>query len=220
MRKYFVCNILFAGIVFVVMSAEAQVPPIPGAVAGGLLQNKGVQEELKFTGDQKRKISDLMQNMGAKVKDAFSGLKGVPPEEQKETMQKLFKEVLEGVQKEIGEVLTPEQQKRLKQIERQQSVPNALVNDEEAQKALKLQDEQIAKLKTIHNESMREINRLKREKFREDPFGTEEKAVALQKVANTQALRVLSDDQKAKWKELTGEPFEVKPEGYPLGKKN
>jgi Spy/CpxP family protein refolding chaperone len=220
MCKFLVFSALFAGIVFVVTSADAQLPPIQGAVAGGLLQNKGVQEELKMTDEQKLRVRDLGQNMGAKMKEGFDGLKDVPAKEKKETMQKLFKEVSEHVQKEISETLTPEQQKRLKQIERQQSVANTLVNDEEAQKALKLQDEQIAKLKTINNDSIREIARLNLEKFKEDPFGTQEKVAALQKVANRQAIRLLTDDQKATWKDLTGEPFDVKFEAYPFGKKN
>lgn len=123
-------------------------------------------------------------------------------------MQAVSKEFNDDATKALGEVLKPEQVKRLKQIELQQRGSRAFV-DEEVQKALKLTDEQKEKIKGIAEESGKQM----RELFgggqgnREEAF---KKMQSLRKETNDKVQAVLSDDQKKAWKELTGEPFEVR----------
>jgi hypothetical protein len=127
----------------------------------------------------------------------------------------------ENAQKEINETLTPEQLNRLKQIEQQQNVAGTLADDEEMQKSLKLEPDLIAKIKAIKDESSKEIAQFQvtQIKLKQNLFDTQQKVAILQKDANVQTLRLLTDNQKAMWKQLTGEPFEVKLDGYAFGKK-
>jgi Spy/CpxP family protein refolding chaperone len=220
MRMLLVLSALLGAAAFGATNADAQLPP--GIIAGRDLQNKDVQGELKITGEQKAKVSEMMRGAGLKLLAAHKDSKDLPLEERTEIGQKVSKEVSEAIQKEINEILTPEQAKRFKQIERQQRIPSALVDEEEVQKALNLDEQQITKVKTIKDESRKEISQfeLTQSKLKANPFETQQKVATLEKDANAQALRVLTDEQKIKWKELVGEPFEVKISGFGLGKKN
>jgi hypothetical protein len=110
----------------------------------------------------------------------------------------------------VSDVLKPDQIKRLKQIELQQAGPA----DPDAQKELKLSDDQKAKIKEIADKSReegREIFSTAKGNFQE----ALEKMTKLRKQTQEKELAVLSDAQKKQWKDMTGEPFEVKFEPRP-----
>ncbi len=211
MPKLICLSALLGALAIVALSADAQLPPIQGAGVDRLFLYKSVIQELKVTEEQNSKIRYAMAVKGGKLKDAYDALKDVPAEERTETMQKLNKELTEVLLKEIHDVLSSEQAKRLKQIELQQSVPTTLA-DEEVQKSLKLDEPQIAKINSIKDESAKEIAQFQitQMKLKQNPLETQEKIVILQKDANDRAMQVLTDEQKMKWKELVGEPFELK----------
>lgn len=184
-----------------------------GGFGGGiglatLVTNEGVQKELKLADDQAVKAKEIADKLREKHKDEFKGLFKLEGEERRTKMQEVLKTVNEETAKELGAVLKPEQLKRLKQIELQQRGSRAF-EDQEVVKSLKISDEQKEKLKAIGEESGKQM----REIFQGAQGNREEAAKkfqALRKETMDKALAVLSDDQKKAWKELTGEPFEVK----------
>src|SRR5271155_4959849 len=99
MRKFLILSAFFGGVAFVATSADAQVPPIPGVGAFGLLMNRGVQEELKITDQQKTNIIEVFKNMGAKYQNVRPELEKLPADEKKDILEKLSKELTEYVQK-------------------------------------------------------------------------------------------------------------------------
>ncbi len=130
--------------------------------------------------------------------------------------------VPDAVLKALGEVLNPDQMKRLKEISLQQRGYKALT-DAKIQTALKLTDEQKDSVKTIVTDSDKEIQEIAKEarggggaNFK----GMFEKVGTLRKEAQEKALGVLNADQKKMWKEMTGEEFKMEPrQGFGGGKK-
>jgi Spy/CpxP family protein refolding chaperone len=178
---------------------------------GMLLQNTGVQKELKLTDDQIQKIKDVTQKIQDKHKDDFAALAKVDQQERREKFQELFKTIGEETEKSLADILKPEQSKRLKQIGLQQRGSQAF-NDEEVQKTLKMTDDQKDKIKTLNEDAgkeMREIFQNAQGNFRE----AGEKAAALRKETMEKVMALLTDEQKKAWKDMTGEPFEVRFEG-------
>jgi Spy/CpxP family protein refolding chaperone len=196
-------------------------PPFRGGRGGGfggpgmLLQNTGVQKELKLTDEQIQKIKDVTQKIQEKHKDDFAALAKVDQQERREKFQELFKTIGEETEKGLADVLKPEQSKRLKQISLQQRGSQAF-NEEDVQKTLKLTDDQKDKIKTLNEDAgkeMREIFQNAQGNLRE----AGEKAAALRKETMEKVMALLTDEQKKAWKDMTGEPFEVRFEGGGFG---
>jgi cysteinyl-tRNA synthetase len=172
---------------------------------GVLLANAGVQKELKLSEDQIEKVKTAVKDVVAKLKDDSPG-KDATPEQRAEFGKKMS----EATHKAVADILKPEQLKRLKQIELQQTGPA----DPDAQKELKLSDEQKAKIKKIAEDSReegRDIFKSAKGNFQE----ALEKMTKLRKQTQEKELAILSDAQKKQWKDLTGEPYEVKFEPRP-----
>jgi Spy/CpxP family protein refolding chaperone len=179
--------------------------------AAMLLTNKGVQDELKLTKEQTEKLSEMQQKMFGKMQDLFGKLQDVKPEERAEKAQALFKEASAEAEKEIKAILKPEQMKRLKQIEMQQAGVQNFAN-EEVLKAVKLTDAQKDKIKIIVND----LNKQTQEAFKaagRDPAKVAEvrkKMESLRKDADDKVSAILNAEQKKAYKEMLGEPFELK----------
>jgi Spy/CpxP family protein refolding chaperone len=176
-----------------------------GMMGGGgglamLLGNEGVQKELKLSEEQTAKVKEFAEAQGEKMREAFGG--GRPDFEKMREMQKASTEAAEKL---VKETLKPEQQKRLKQIQLQQGGLMAFAS-EEVQKGLSLTDEQKEKLKTLGSDMQKDMQELRQGGFSPE---TMQKTRALTKEYMGKAADMLTDDQKAKWKEMTGEPFEV-----------
>jgi hypothetical protein len=173
-----------------------------------LLGQKSVQDELKVSEDQVGKITQL----AAKQREAFAELRNLQGEER----QKKLQELNQANEKQLAEILKPEQLKRLKQIAWQQQGGQALAESDVAE-ALGLSGEQKEKIKTINEDAQKEM----RELFQ--PGGNREEAqkkmAEMRKATEEKRMAVLTDTQKAKWKELLGEPFkgEITRPGRPGG---
>ena len=124
--------------------------------AGQLLQNEGVQKDLKLTEDQIAKVKEVGQKVREKYTDDFQKLRDLDQQERREKMTELMKKVGEDTDKELAGVLKPEQDKRLKQIQRQTEGVQAF-QEPDVQKALKLTDEQKDSLKTIAEDSQKDL---------------------------------------------------------------
>ena len=176
-------------------------PPGGGFGRGGgqamLLRQESVQKELKMTDDQKGKLDDFFAGMREKMQDAFQ-LEG---EERAKKMQEIQKEN----EKTLASILKPEQVKRLKEIGYQQAGGMAFSNPEVA-KELAITDEQKTQLRELNQNMMAEM----RELFQPGQPPDEEsrnKMQELRKSTGEKMLKLLTDEQKKKWKTMQGEPF-------------
>ncbi|HZT80578.1 MAG TPA: hypothetical protein VFA26_10160 [Gemmataceae bacterium] len=217
--------LLLAGLFGLVTAAQAQRQRQPGfggfggfGGPGMLLQNKSVQEELKLTEDQKGKITKKSEELSAKRREAFGKLRDLPEDERREAFTKLGKEMAEESTKMAKDVLKPDQYKRLEQIQLQVQGVRAF-SDEKVQKALKLDDEQREKIKTITDDFTKDSQEVFRDVGRDFQKMPEamKKVQNLNKEATEKAVSLLNANQKKTWKELTGEPFTIKMEGFGRG---
>ena len=189
------------------MPAAAQPPFGRGGMRGGagmLLGNPGVQKELKLNEEQTKKIQELVTKNGEKMREAFQA-------GDQEKTQEVMKEIAAETDKFIKATLNADQQKRLKQIQRQQMGPGAFA-DEETAKELKLTDEQKEDIKKINED----LGNQMREAFQGVDFQDQEarqaaqkKIQGIRKEAMEKITKMLTPDQKKAWKDMTGEPFEV-----------
>jgi hypothetical protein len=188
-----------------------------GADLGTLAQNKSVQEELKVSEDQTKKITEALTKLREDLKDDYAKLGGgrrgggggnnATQEERAAARKKTG----EAEAKAINGILDEKQQKRLQQIRVQQQGLAAL-QDEETQKTLKLTDEQKDKIKAIGADVQKEIGNLGGGGGggRGNPE-TRQKIQGLRKEAMQNAVKVLNEDQQKTYKEMAGEPFDYKP---------
>jgi Spy/CpxP family protein refolding chaperone len=121
--------------------------PGQGGLAG-LLTNEGVQKELKLDTDQAAKVKDAVGKVREKYRDEFAKLRDLGQEERRAKAQELQRAVTDETLAAVGDVLKPEQLKRLKEIELQQAGAQAF-NRQGVRKALALTDEQKDKIKGI-----------------------------------------------------------------------
>jgi len=184
-----------------------------GGGYGALLTNKGVQKELKLGDDQVTKADKVAADIREKMMGLREKLQDVPQEERGEKMAELMKSINDDAKKSLADVLKPDQVKRLDQIRLQQNPAQSLA-EADVQKSLKLTDDQKDKIKAINTESgtqMREIF----QSAQNDREGAMKRIAELRKETTAKVTGLLTADQKATWKEMTGEAYEVKFEPRP-----
>jgi len=174
---------------------------------GALLNNPGVQKEIKLTEDQLKKYEAFNKGNESKrqeIREAFQNM-------DREKAQEIQKELTAATDKFIKETLNADQSKRLKQIQRQSMGPNAFTNEEVA-KELKLTDEQKEGIKKV----VEDLGSQSKEAFSGIDFQDQEaRTAAFKKIqgfrteATDKITKMLTADQKKVWKDLTGDKFEV-----------
>src|SRR5262249_24947112 len=195
--------ILAAVLAAAVSPVAAQAPTQPRAGQAGrspvvmLARQQSVQEELKLTQGQINKVAEIVKALREKVEDITEA---DPPARMKKAM-----EIFAGAEKDIFALLQPAQAKRLRQIAlQQQPLAQALTRPEVA-KELQLSKEQAKRVRAIRERATREVSKLSegtasRKELREK---RSEYAKAMQE----KLLEVLTERQKARWRELLGKPF-------------
>jgi len=173
--------------VLAVSPALAQRPPRGGGGGGASMYigAKSVQEELKLSEDDAKKITDELGKLGRDLK----------PEERAEKSAKI-----------LSDSLKPDQLKRLNQIMWQKGGIAIALNNTEVLTALKLDDKQKEKVKSIQDESAK----ARRELTTGGGGGgaaNREKIMELRKKTEEDLNAVLSDDQKKAYKDLLGAEF-------------
>ncbi len=176
----------------------------------GLLRNPQVQQELKLTEKQLQKLQALGEQMREKFRGLRQELQGLSPEERAKRVEQVNAEV----EKQLATVLTEQQLKRLKQVALQVEGYAALVRPEVA-KQVGLTEGQSKQVRAI----LREAAEKRRALFQEGP-GADRQAMfqkmqEIRRWTNEQIEKLLTDQQKKKWRELIGEPvkFELRPFG-------
>ncbi len=160
-----------------------------------LLRQKSVQEDLKTTPEQNQKIHAFADKQWKKVK----AMKGSSESER----DRAFEEMAKANQEFLQNTLRPEQVKRLNEIAMQ--VAGLLwVMRSDVASALNLADEQKQKIRELHREAHKEAQ----EALRSENQAVEEEKFREMRQANRRRLMsILTDDQKAKWRQMAGQPF-------------
>lgn len=177
--------------------AEAQgLVPEEGAVEIMLLHQESVQKELKLTDEEARKVHEFVARQWKRAQEVARH--GAAQRKHS------FREMTEQNEKFIGEVLEPEQRKRLNQIALQ--VAGLLwVTREPVASELKLTAEQ--------KQEARRLQGLARKEMQEvldstTPANRKEKLKELEATSRRRLMELLTDEQEARWKEMLGPKFE------------
>ncbi len=190
-----------------------------GGMMGGGLSLLGipeVQKELKMTPEQIEKAKTKQADMRQVMMEIFQqagDFRQLSPEDR----QKVTEKMQAAQKKAIGEVLNADQQKRMNQLELQQQGTRAFGRKEVAE-SLKITDEQkeqLQKVQEAQQVAMREAMQGIDFQNMTDEDRTKMRTTmeANQKATTEKSMAVLTEEQKKKWKEMTGEPFKFPPMG-------
>jgi hypothetical protein len=173
-------------------------PPVPEGTTIKLLllRQKSVQKELGLGADVIQKITEFT----ATQSEAARKTVGLGEAARKEEFEKLARQN----EKFLADSLTPQQTKRLEQITMQFTALHQLTRPEMA-KELNLSDEQVKKLNDMQTEARKALV----EVLQSPPgAGKNERFARLREETRTRILAVLTDEQKAKVREMAGPPFD------------
>ena len=202
-------------VVAAVGSAQAQRPGgFPGGGGGGmgmganqnlkslLVSNKPLQDELKVGEEQAAKLKEFADKQSEAMK-GFAQFGGDEEEQiaRMEIQLKLMKERVVFMKT----TLNAEQHKRLGQIEKQQMGMGAFSNAKIA-KELAITDEQTEKIKTINTDMTKEMREMFSGGFDAE---AQKKVASLRSETQEKIEKSLTEDQRKKWKEMTGEAFDL-----------
>jgi Spy/CpxP family protein refolding chaperone len=192
--KWAVVLVVPAVVVATAWAAEQAVPE-GTTVKLLLLRQKSVQKELKLTAEQKKKVVDFTNKQHEKF---LKTLKLVEVERKQK-----HKEMAKENEKFLKDTLMQKQHKRLDQITMQFAALHYLLKPETA-KSLNLTDKQIQKFKDLQQEARKALVDVIQADKRE---GRNKKLAKLREDTRTKILAVLTDEQKAKVREMAGPRF-------------
>jgi len=183
-----------------------------GGFGGGgglmLLYDENVKKDLGVTDEQMTKLQEVQQKSGEQMRELFAGMQDLSPEERQAKFADVQKKIAEINAATEKQVLLPKQIERLKQISIQSQLNRGgrtvdVVSNGDLAKELGITDAQKEALTKAQEAADAEMNE-KLTKIRED---------ARQKV-----LSVLTAEQQAKLKKLTGEPITFAPPQFGGGR--
>jgi hypothetical protein len=221
MKRRIATTVLTLGVVaLLAMPAGAQQPKhkghgsrMPMGGGAGLIANQDVQKELKLTKEQTSKAEAGARAVREKYHGEFAKFDELDAQARFEKTAEIVRNMTSETNKGLADVLKPEQMKRYRQIQLQQLDLMAFT-EPDVQSQLKLSDEQVGLIRRINAESQSQ-----RREFAQGGGNRGEmqkKGAILGKESMDKALAVLSADQKQAWKDMTGEPFKVRLQGFPV----
>ena len=162
-----------------------------------LLRQKSVQQELKLAPGVIQKVMEFTNKEADEYGKALKDLKG------KERAAK-FEELEKANKKFLEDNLSADQRKRLEQVTLQVTGLYQLGRKEVA-KALDLTEEQQTKFEEMQKETRKALREILTSS--DDRAAKTEKLAKLREENKKKIMAVLTDEQKAKVKEIVGEPF-------------
>ena len=167
-----------------------------------LLRMPQIQEELELADEQKAKLKEIGDEAGKQMREQWSGLRDLSPDERQAKYAELREKMAERskeTRKKVEAILLPHQKKRLQQIGiqlrmRWQGV-SGIVDDSEIAKQLGLTAAQKEQLKKIAEETRQKLQNLPREIMEE---------------GRKRAVDVLTAEQKKTLEEAIGAKFELR----------
>lgn len=164
-----------------------------GGGMAGLLMSEEIRTELGIDEDQMLDLEDFRDEMRGQMREMFGQMRDMDPDERREMIQEMRTEA----ENRLKEVLKPEQMTRLKQIELQQqmqrrggggAIPNSVAEE------LGLSESQLEEMRAKAAAAQAELQK---------------KIQELRQAAQEEILSVLTSEQRAKYDELVGKPFEM-----------
>lgn len=162
-----------------------------------LLRQPAVQQDLRITEGERKKIDEFATKQWQKVKQ----MKDLSEAERTRRFEAMAKEN----QQFLKSTLKPEQQKRLNQITMQVAGLLCVMRADVAAE-LNLSAEQKQKIKAAHKEAEKDA----KEALRSGGEVRDEKFNELRMKSRQKLLSILTDAQKTKWKEMAGQKFDGK----------
>jgi hypothetical protein len=176
-------------------SSEDRLIPERTTIELLLLRQKSVQRELKVSPGLSKKVDQFTHIQH----ERFNGVLKLGEEQRKQKLMQLANE-----NKQFLSVnLTPAQRKRLFQITLQTTGLHEL-NRPEVAKELNLSEEQQQKFKDLQKQHRKELAEIIHPKGR---AARNEKLAKLREDTREKIQAILTDEQKAKVREMVGEPF-------------
>ena len=169
--------------------------PEEGAVQIMLLRQKSVQEALKLTDEETRKIHEFAREQWEKARKADE----LSPEGRREK----FTEMTRENERFIKENLKPAQCKRLDEITLQVAGLLWVTRPEIASK-LELTEDQKARAHNLQQEAREEMREYIHTSSKEN---RKEKLRELNETSHKRLWDLLTDEQEAKWRDLAGDRF-------------
>jgi Spy/CpxP family protein refolding chaperone len=208
-----VCGVVLMLMIVVLPSTAAPAPEtrLLGGLESGiwllLKQNDSrIRDELRLTESQVKKIEELI----AEARQASSSIRGQDGRIDRQKLQDLLDQNRRH-SKTAVKLLTKPQLMRAEQIYLQRTGPILAFRKPQVAAALKLTDEQ--------KEEMDLIAKMNSQEFGLPPVGEggrqerSQRMAELRKRREEKLLNVLTPAQKAKWKQLLGEPFKLEDRG-------
>jgi hypothetical protein len=171
-----------------------------------VLTRSAVQDELKFTDDQKKQAAKLQDDMDEQITTAAGTLRPA-------AIPRAFADIARKTDTAIDKLLAAEQKSRFRQVTWQVmehvSGPTGIVTNPVFAKELGLTAEQRKAVAKIAKDHEAAANAL----FRQAPPGGNFRPAGLDKLQekfDAQLMKALTDAHKKKWNEIVGEPFKGK----------
>jgi hypothetical protein len=177
-----------------------------------LLADGMVVEEIGLTAEQVAALDDLkieQNRQSGKLADARRQA-AATGQQKRDSIEKILADerVIENaVRQRIWEVLTEGQRQRLQQIFRQVNVAGSLAADAEVSRAIRLSFRQHVALSEVSRRYHETLDEIRRSGPSAGPILEREDAAA--DARNAEALAILTDDQRASWRDVAGPPFDV-----------
>lgn len=176
---------------------KGKLVPEEGAVQVMLLRQKVVREAIHLDHSEWDRIHKFTLNQWKRAREADK-LGEAEAEKQ-------FAEMTRENEQFLDQVLKPEQRKRLDQITLQ--VAGLLwVTRKEVASELHLTDEQIQQAKALQLKAREEVHEMV---HGPGAANREEKMKELRATSRKRLMEIFTADQRARWKEMTGEPFDA-----------
>lgn len=164
-----------------------------------------VKKEVKLSGDQSKKVDEIEKAYQQKVQDMMKAARDQGGAAMM-GMAKGMQDESDKASKAILDILAPDQAKRFGEIQLQVSGPTALYGAD-LQKSLELTADQVSKIEEIKNgENAKMMAMFQAGGVGRDGKALQKKMKELKEERDASLLKVLTDAQAAKFKELQGAP--------------
>jgi hypothetical protein len=193
---------ILVAVLAIVYPVAAQAPRPAAGQAGRspvlmLANQESVQAELKLTKEQIGKVAEVGKAMREKAEN-------ITETDPKERMKKAM-EIFTQAEKDVFAMLNPEQAKRMRQIALQQQKLARAIESPEVAKELGLSEEQAKQVRAIRESATKEMSKLSEgAKSRAE---LRQKTAEFAKATEERLLKVLTEEQRTRWREMLGAPF-------------
>lgn len=166
----------------------------------GLAAHRAVHKELKLSDEQ----AAALKQAAAEARKGFQESQKLKGQARREKSQPVSAKLRAAINK----TLNPEQKKRFLQLEIQYS-GSWIFQRKDVGTALELTKEQRREVRKIAKEARETADKLRETITDENRREVQQKITSSAGKARAAAIKLLTDDQQKKWKQVTGKPFEL-----------